>query len=171
MTLFLKEEVSERLVHSVRNGKIDFALSAQPVEDKKIQQHNLFFEPFYVAVSTSNSLSKEKEIPVERLKDEKLLLLEDEHCLSTQALEACLWDETFDNVGFRATSIETLRQMVVADLGITLMPETALRMEFSDIKYIPLKDCQAGRTISMIWRKSSPFQTVFEEVADIISTL
>ena len=46
MTLFLKEEVSERLVHSVRNGKIDFALSAQPVEDKKIQQHNLFLSLF-----------------------------------------------------------------------------------------------------------------------------
>lgn len=166
--LFLIEERSETLINKVNGGEIDFALLAQPVHEKRIKQRTLFFENFYVAVSDLNPLSKEKEISLEHLRAEKLLLLEDGHCLSDQALEVCLWDEAFNQVNFRATSIETLRQMVAANLGITLIPKTAIGHQSAGIKYIPLAHRTAGRTVSMIWRNFSPFQEVFEAIADII---
>ena len=92
------------------------------------------------------------------LKGQTLLLLEDGHCLRDQALEVCSRIDVREAEDFRATSLETLRQMVVAGLGITLLPELAVESPFGSQRGLTIR--QFGkpaprRTVGAVWRKSS----------------
>ena len=99
----------------------------------------LYNEPFYLAVSRRHAKAKDKSVSVAALDNEQVLLLEDGHCLRDQALEVCKSHNAVENTNFRATSLETLRQMVVANVGITLMPELAVTAEAAGVSYIPFR--------------------------------
>ena len=90
--------------------------------------------------------------------DESLLLLEEGHCLRDQALEVCGRISVQERQDFRATSLETLRQMVAAGAGVTLMPELASRGAYGNARGVvirPLVRPTPHRQIGAVWRKSS----------------
>ena len=130
----------------------------------------LFEEPFLLAVSGRHPLARREHLDVQELATQKLLLLEDGHCLRDQALEVCRLFGANEKSEFRATSLETLRQMVAADVGITLLPSLSVQPPVPRSNNIRLLDFtgegRPSRRIAMIWRRSSAMNDFLMELAD-----
>ncbi len=155
----------------LREGDLDAVILALPLDEENMIERKLYTEPFYMAVSRSHELANKKKVTVDDLDDEQVLLLEDGHCLRDQALEVCNSHNAVENTNFRATSLETLRQMVVADVGVTLMPELAVPAKpAAGIRYIPFRGEIPHRDIGLCWRKSSPREPLLEKLVEVLIT-
>lgn len=169
LKLFLLEEKTDSLIQQLLSGEIDTAFLAAPLplshnELKLLEINILFTEPFYLAVSKSHPLSKLKKITQQEIKGEKLLLLADGHCLRKQALDVCEITGAFEQQDFRATSLETLREMVAANIGMTLVPEMAIPKTDQRINYVPFCNHKYARNIAMVWRKTSARAELFQKL-------
>ena len=153
----LTEAQTAVIARMLREGELDAVILALPLGEENIAEAVLYNEPFYLAVSRRHAKADRKWVRVDELDKEQVLLLEDGHCLRDQALEVCKSQNAVENTNFRATSLETLRQMVAADVGITLMPELAVRTRVAGVRYIPFAGPNSpSRTIGIGWRTSSP---------------
>jgi LysR family hydrogen peroxide-inducible transcriptional activator len=166
LKIYLIEEKTEILIEKLQNGEIDCAFLAHPIAENSAFEHKkIFSEDFLLAVNKKNSLAKKKKIKASDLKGKNLMLLEDGHCLRGQALEACSLFGAFENRDFRASSLETLRQMVALDNGITLIPQIAA-LKNSQICYVEL-DEKIKRTIALYFRKTSIYKNLVLEIAKL----
>ena len=159
LKLQLAEEKTEDILRMLDQGRLDAGLLALPVEDPGLETEVLFEEPFVVAMPAGHPLSDNKTICVKDLEGEELLLLEEGHCLRQQALEVCKLAGAHERVDFHATSMETLRQMVATNAGVTLMPVLAVKPPIPKTDNITLRPFTApapSRTIVLVWRSSSP---------------
>src|SRR5688500_13272440 len=139
LELQLYEYQTGPMLEKLGAGQIDLGILALPVEMEGLEARQLYEEPFSLAVPAQHRLAKKKEVKVEDLKDETLLLLEDGHCLRDQALEVCSSVGVQEKQDFRATSLETLRQMVATGVGITLLPELASRNAYGSTRDVVLR--------------------------------
>jgi len=171
LELYLVEEQTSRILVMIKEGKLDAVILALPEEHEELEVKPLFEEPFYLATSKTHPFARKKSIKQTDLRGEALLLLEDGHCLRDNALEVCTYAGAKEQSGFRASSLETLRQMVAVGTGITLIPQLAMQKDFSVhklIKYIPFSDPVPSRKIGILWRKTSLRKQCLEEVGEII---
>lgn len=130
LTPILQENKTDVLLTELREGRLDAAILALPlahIEDLSVTP--LYAEPFYLALPENHLLAEKSEIHTNELKAGELLLLEEGHCLRDHALEACQLLGRAENFEFKASSLETLRHMVMAKQGVTLLPELALESE------------------------------------------
>ena len=158
LRLLLREVMTPHLLEDLAEGRLDGGLLALPIDDPALEVAPLFVEPFLAAVPAAHDLARKKEIGVDELAGAGLLLLEEGHCLRDQALEACRL-EGLRSEEIRATSLETLRQMVGMGLGVTLVPALAADSPKPTRRQVvlkPLAGAGAARTIGMIWRRRSP---------------
>jgi LysR family hydrogen peroxide-inducible transcriptional activator len=156
--LMLYEHQTEPLLKRLRDGEIDLGIVALPAEQDGLETRALYTEAFTVALPNNHPLAVKSSIKVQDLKGQTLLLLEDGHCLRDQALEVCSRVDVREAEDFRATSLETLRQMVVAGLGITLLPELAVESPFGSQRGLTIRQFTKptpSRTVGAVWRKSS----------------
>ncbi len=169
LELLLVEEKSDELLTRLREGKLDAALLALPLDDDQLHAEFLFEEPFLLAVSRQHPLARRQHLDVQELSSQKLLLLEDGHCLRDQALAVCRLFGANEKSEFRATSLETLRQMVAADVGITLLPTLSVKPPVPRSDNIRLLDFSGddrpSRRIAMAWRRSSAMTGFLEQLA------
>ncbi len=173
LELLLVEEKSDVLLSRLREGKLDAGLLALPVHDDQLHAEFLFEEPFVLAVPESHPLARREALTLEELNDQQLLLLEDGHCLREQALDVCRIAGASESE-FRATSLETLRQMVAADVGITLLPSLAVKPPVArprNIRLLPFSDSAPSRRIAMVWRRSSAMGGFLAELAKVFQQL
>ncbi len=167
----LTEGQTAVITRLLREGDLDAVILALPIEEDNVVERRLYTEPFYLAVSKSHPLAGRKTVTVDDLDEQQVLLLEDGHCLRDQALEVCNSHNAVENTNFRATSLETLRQMVMADVGITLMPKLAIPAKTAAaIRYVPFRGEIPHRDIGLCWRKSSPREPLLEKLADVLTT-
>jgi LysR family hydrogen peroxide-inducible transcriptional activator len=155
----LAEEKTEDILHMLDQGRLDAGLLALPVEEPGMDVQILFDEPFVTAMPASHPLCDNQLITMQDLAGEELLLLEEGHCLRQHALAVCELAGAHERVDFHATSMETLRQMVAADAGVTLMPVLSVKppIPFTDnIILRPFAEPAPSRTIAIVWRSSSP---------------
>jgi LysR family hydrogen peroxide-inducible transcriptional activator len=167
LELLLVEEKTEVLVAMLRAGRLDAAVLALPLHEEWLHCEPLFEEPFMLAVPRGHPLSQRRELTLGALAHEHLLLLEDGHCLRDQALEVCSLAGAGEKEGFRATSLETLRQMVAAGVGITLLPLLAVQPPVPtspDIALVGFRD-PPHRRLALAWRRSSAMAAFLREVA------
>lgn len=175
LRLLLHEEMTPHILAHLTEGKLDAGLLALPLpaDDSSMEILPLFREPFLAAVPVDHPLAAANEIHIDELIQAGLLLLEEGHCLRNQALEACKLDG-LANEEIRATSLETLRQMVGMGLGVTLIPALA-GMQSHDIGtrvvLRPLVSPGAARNIGLIWRKRSPVASTMENFAEYLREL
>jgi LysR family transcriptional regulator, hydrogen peroxide-inducible genes activator len=158
LELLLIEEKTEIIERQLREGRLDAAILALPLHDDQLHAEFLFEEPFVLAVPDGHALTKRKSLALADLADQSLLLLEDGHCLRDQALDVCQLAGAHERAGFRATSLETLRQMVAANVGITLLPALAVKPPVARsyaIRLLPFRGEMPSRRIALVWRKSS----------------
>lgn len=174
LELLLVEEKSPEILSRLRSGGLDAGLLALPVHDDQLHAEFLFEEPFLLAVSKDHPLASRESLRLHELKDERLLLLEDGHCLRDQALDVCHMAGAGENAGFQATSLETLRQMVAAGVGVTLLPALAVRPPVPpspDIHLLDFRGTPPSRRIAMLWRRSSAMAGFLEQLAGILGEL
>lgn len=159
LELLLTEAKTEEVLHRLREGTLDAGIVALPVHEDSLHSEFLFEEPFVLAVPATHRLASHKgKLGLASLAHEHLLLLEDGHCLRDQALEVCQLAGAGEKSGFRATSLETLRQMVAADVGITLLPTLAIKPPVGRTDHVHLIEFAGdapSRRIAMVWRKST----------------
>ena len=171
LSFYLIEEQTSQLIEQLKEGKLHAAFLATPVEEKAFDHAVLFDEEFLLAVPVNHRLAKLKKIKQTDLENENLLLLEQGHCMRDQALALCHRMNVVENQNFRATSLETLRQMVAAGVGITLIPKLACSPS-DTIIYIPFGSPKPIRTIGLFWRASSTKQILLNKIAvEIIEML
>jgi LysR family transcriptional regulator, hydrogen peroxide-inducible genes activator len=168
--LMLYEYQTEPLLKRLRDGEFDLGIIALPSDADGLASRVLYEEAFMLAVPQQHALSEKSVVRIQDLKGQALLLLEDGHCLRDQALEVCSRVDVHEVEDFRATSLETLRQMVVAGLGITLLPELAVESPFGQrgLTTRPFAKPAPSRTIGAVWRKSSTRTAAIGEICRIV---
>jgi LysR family hydrogen peroxide-inducible transcriptional activator len=158
LKLMLYEFQTAPLLEKLRAGEIDMGVLALPVPLDGLDAEPLYEEPFTLAVPSGHKLADHERVRVDDLKGETLLLLEDGHCLRDQALEVCSRIRVQEEQDYRATSLETLRQMVAAGHGVTLLPQLAAESPVGTVRGLrakPFVRPAPSRTIGAVWRKST----------------
>jgi LysR family hydrogen peroxide-inducible transcriptional activator len=175
LELLLVEEKTPVLLERLDQGRLDAALLALPLHDDQLHVEPLFEEPFVLAVPAGHRLAGAASMAMADLADERLLLLEDGHCLRDQALDVCRLSGASEKTEFQATSLETLRQMVAAGVGVTLLPTLAVKPPVArsgDIRLLPFDDAQPpSRRIGMAWRRSSARADILQRLAGVFRAL
>ncbi|MGJ4729896.1 LysR substrate-binding domain-containing protein [Luteimonas sp. SDU101] len=174
LQLLLVEEKSDELLARLRDGRLDAAILAMPVHDDQLHHEYLFEEPFLLAVPEQHRLARRDALSLDDLSSENLLLLEDGHCLRRQTLDVCHLAGAQEKSEFRATSLETLRQMVAANVGITLLPALAVQPPVSQpshIRLLPFTGAQPSRQIAMFWRRSSAMSGFLSGLAAVFGAV
>lgn len=167
----LKEAVTDRLVADLLDGKLDAIIAALPVEIDNLIEKSLFTDTFYMAVAANDSEVLVSPLTETQVDPDRLLLLEEGHCLREQALAVCKAASKRSLVNFGATSMTTLLQMVSHDMGMTLIPEMAIETEAARtaIRIVPFADPQPSREIGLVWRRSSQRRADMEALAAAIT--
>lgn len=167
----LNEGQTSEITQRLKMGELDAIILALPFQDDQSEVRSLYREPFYFTTSTQHPMSNRRAVALKDLAREEMLLLEDGHCLRDQALSVCESAGAVENTNFRATSLETLRQMVRANVGTTLMPELALT-KTAGIKYIPFnkpdREDAPHREIGLCWRRASSRGDLLEEMVVLL---
>ena len=173
LKLMLYEYQTQPLLEKLKAGDIELGILALPVPLDGLESRGLYAEAFTVAMPGNHPLAKKAHVKVDDLNGESLLLLEDGHCLRDQALDVCSMVDVKESEDYRATSLETLRQMVAAGLGITLLPELATRGPFNSGQGLTIKTFAKPvptRTVGAVWRKSSSRSQAINAVCDAIAS-
>jgi LysR family hydrogen peroxide-inducible transcriptional activator len=171
LQLHLYEYQTAPMLERLHAGELDVGILALPVELEGLESRELYREEFLLAVPERHPLARHERARVADLKDETLLLLEEGHCLRDQALEVCSRVGVRDSQDFRATSLETLRQMVAAGAGVTLLPELAGRGAYRSgrVALRPFVRPAPARHIGAVWRKTTPRRAAVDALCDLIA--
>jgi len=172
LQLQLYEYQTATMLEKLHGGELDVGILALPVELAGLESRELYREPFLVALPERHPLAVHATLRATDLKSERLLLLEEGHCLRDQALEVCSRVGVREAQDFRATSLETLRQMVAAGGGVTLLPELAARGAYRSARGVVLRPFARPvpvRHIGAVWRKSTARRAAIDELAALVS--
>lgn len=174
MPLMLQENFTVKLLEMLRTGEIDCAILAEPFPDAGLAVAPLYDEPFFAAVPMHHPLAKLSSVTTEALKSETMLLLGSGHCFRDHVLEVCPEFARFSSdaegirKSFEGSSLETIKHMVAAGMGITLMPRLSVpsqallpgkrRSDDGFVKYLPVQDGKGvpppTRRVVLAWRRS-----------------
>ena len=176
MPLMLHENFTHKLLEQLRHGQIDCAILAEPFADAGLATAPLYDEPYRVAVPSTHALAKQTSVSVTELEAENLLLLGNGHCFRDHVLGVCpegqagrglAGHSAVDGIrrSFEGSSLETIKHMVAAGMGVTLVPRLAMPLEARRsktdsiyVKYLPLKlakgELEPTRRVVLAWRRS-----------------
>jgi LysR family transcriptional regulator, hydrogen peroxide-inducible genes activator len=172
--LLLYEYQTGPMLEQLQSGDIDLGILALPVPADGLAQRDLYAEPFVVAVPDQHALADRKSLKASDLDGQTLLLLEDGHCLRDQALDVCSHTRIQEKQDFRATSLETLRQMVASGAGITLLPELASHGAYGNargVRIVPFARPVPTRRIGALWRKTTARTAAIDAVCAVIAEM
>jgi LysR family hydrogen peroxide-inducible transcriptional activator len=172
LSLQLHETITETLVRELIGGDLDLILIALPVDDPEIETLPLFKDRFVLAVRASEGQTAGKDAATKLLAEERLLLLEEGHCLRDQALSFCRLVSPEARESFGASSLATIVQMVAFGHGVTQLPERAVASELharSDIRLLRFPAPEPSREIGLAWRKTSPRKADFLALAALLA--
>lgn len=170
LKLQLVETQTHVLEDMLAKGTVDAVIASLPVGGPELSHAVLYHEPCFVAVPVGHALAKKKKLTSAMLEGERIMLLDEGHCLRNQTLSMCTQAGMQENVDFRSTSLETLRHMVASGEGITLMPARAVRQD-AKIAYIPCTEKGFTRNVALVWRRSTPFMQIIGQLKDLAATL
>lgn len=170
LELLLYEVQTQPMLEQLHSGELELGILALPIEDPQLKTDFLFNESFCLVTPEKHPLSKKKQVTLEDLKDETILLLDDGHCFRDQALEVCFTAGAKEKASFRGTSLETLKQMVAAASGLTLLPHLATLADpqSQGLCYIPFRAPLPTRQIGLVYRPETPRKEAFEAIGNII---
>ncbi len=166
MPLMLQENFTVKLLDMLRTGELDCAIMAEPFPDTGLATAPLYDEPFLVAVPAQHPLAQRQSISSEELKQETMLLLGSGHCFRDQVLEVCPEFARFSSnaegtrKSFEGSSLETIRYMVAAGMGITVVPQRSVRTwdrsegPNQQVVYLPFDAPVPTRRVVLAWRRS-----------------
>lgn len=164
LKLFLREETSQAACEALHRGQLDCVLLALPYGCGEVDCAPLFDDRLFVAFPRGEA-PRGAAVSVDDIDEERMLLLEDGHCLKDHALSACNRPDLRAHAAMMGTSLHTLVQMVDNGLGVTFVPELAIEagiLEGTDVDAKPLRSDHGFRQVALIWRLSSPRESEFQ---------
>ncbi len=166
----LKEAVTDRLVAELTEARLDLVIAALPIDNEAIATRPLFRDRFFMAMADNDSAVLVSPLAESDVDADRLLLLEEGHCLRDQALAVCGAAGKRSLVNFGATSMATLLQMVSHDMGMTLIPEIAVATETqrNAIRIVPFAEPQPAREIGLAWRRGIIEAAETDAIADAV---
>ncbi|KFB10826.1 LysR family transcriptional regulator [Nitratireductor basaltis] len=173
LRLEVREAVTQTLVDELNSGSLDGIVIAEPMALASLVQADLFEDTFLLAVPQGEAARLSPPIMEEEMALERLMLLEEGHCLRSQALDICRRMKTTVSTDFGATSLATLLQLVSNGLGVTLIPEIArpAAEAMAGIAVLPFAPPRPYRMLNLAWRKSSGRQGDFDALAELLRSL
>jgi len=164
MPLILQENFTFKLLEALRQGELDVAILADPFPDAGLMTQAVYDEPFVVALPRKHPWARRRTIRSAELKEQTMLLLGTGHCFRDHVLEVCPEMSRFSQASggiqktFEGSSLETIRHMVAAGLGVTVLPRMAVPIDREEglLKYVPFEKPAPSRRVSLVWRKSFP---------------
>jgi LysR family transcriptional regulator, hydrogen peroxide-inducible genes activator len=171
LQVLVQEGLTEDLLADLKDGNLDLVIAARTFDESGLQVFPLFDEPFLLAVPKEHPLSKKEPLKTTDLVGKEMVLLEDGHCLRDQALQICPPNRRGNIRQFHAMSLETLRQLVAAGMGYTLMPKLAVPDKDTMkglLKYRPFKNDSIGRTIVLVCRERFARLAETQTLADLL---
>ena len=168
---FIREDLSDTLIEALQRGELDLLLLALPFTADAVETMELFSDAFFLASPPEHPLLAQGQLDAADLKGQDLLLLEDGHCLRDHALEACKLRDSDYRAPYRATSLNTVVQMVASGIGVTLLPKMALEagaLVPPGVSVTPFDDTGVARTIGLMWRRKTPRRAEFRLFGDYI---
>ena len=174
LRLYLREDTTAHLVERLETNRLDVLLLALPCDCGDADAVPVARDEFLVALPKGHRLAAQDAIPVAALAAERLLLLEDGHCLRDQALAVCglLAGDREEQDRFAATSLHTLVQMVAGGLGVTLLPRLAIAAGVTagtDVELRPLAAAGAWRTLGLAWRPGAPRAAEYRSLVPMLT--
>lgn len=168
LDVHVRETLTDRLLDELRDGRLDAAILALPINDASLASAPLLSEDLVLVRPASDRNARAPNRS--DLRDMRLLLLEEGHCFRDHALSFCSMARDAPRDGLEGTSLSTLVQMVGAGIGVTLIPDMAVTVETrsADVVVNRFRDAPPGRTVGMVWRRASPMA---EHMQDIAKTL
>ncbi|KAB2677948.1 LysR family transcriptional regulator [Brucella tritici] len=168
--LQLRESITAKLLDELLAGEIDAIVAALPIDDERLAQRKLFDDRFLIATSTNDQTVLSSPMTQDNVALDRLLLLEEGHCMRDQALAVCSLPSQRQLVKYGATSMTTLLQMVSHGMGLTLIPEIAVRAEArsNHMRIVPFEGDQPKREIALFWRRQSMRRKDFQALGDCI---
>ena len=167
-----EEDITTNLIKKLEEGSIDAAIIALPFVVPGIETQPLYDEPFKVLIPTKHPWNNKQKINAKELKNEKILLLDNTHCFSMQVREACpgISDKAEVQVG---TSLETIRNMVASNLGISILPQSATANNYSNdlINILPFESPIPFRRVAMAFRRGSSKQSSLVKIVKSITSV
>ncbi|WIV88578.1 DNA-binding transcriptional regulator OxyR [Proteus appendicitidis] len=170
LEMYLHEAQTHSLLAQLDSGKLDCAILAMVKESAPFIEVPLFEEPMKLAIYEGHPWNERGSVRMGDLAGQRLLMLEDGHCLRDQALGFCFQAGAKEDTHFRATSLETLRNMVAAGSGITLLPDLSVPQEQKrdGVCYLECTDPNPSRSIILVYRPGSPLRNRYEQLAETI---
>lgn len=168
LDVHIRETLTQRLITELLDGRLDTAIVALPVSEPGLTETALFDEKFVLVRQAEDA-----DAPVpspEGMREMKLLLLEEGHCFRDQALSFCSLRPALPRDGLDGSSLSTLVQMVGAGIGVTIIPEMAVPVETrsAPVSLARFPGEEPGRTIGMVWRKTSPLAPHLQNIAEVV---
>ena len=167
-----EEDITTNLAKKLDEGSIDAAIIALPFDVPGIETQPLYDEPFKVLIPTKHPWNNKQKINAKELKNEKILLLDNTHCFSMQVREACpgISDKAEVQAG---TSLETIRNMVASNLGISILPQSATANNYSNdlINILPFESPIPFRRVAMAFRRGSSKQSSLVKIVKSITSV
>ena len=167
-----EEDITTNLIKKLEEGSIDAAIIALPFVVPGIETQPLYDEPFKVLIPTKHPWNNKQKINAKELKNEKILLLDNTHCFSMQVREACpgISDKAEVQAG---TSLETIRNMVASNLGISILPQSATTNKYSNdlINILPFESPIPFRRVAMAFRRGSSKQSSLVKIIKSITSV
>jgi LysR family transcriptional regulator, hydrogen peroxide-inducible genes activator len=171
LKLFLREEPSGAACEGLHNGRTDCVLLALPYACGEVASQFLFEDRLFIAGLEGEIGNAATAMHADDINEDRLLLLEDGHCLKDHALAACNRPELRAEATMMGTSLHTMVQMVDNGLGVTMLPEMAIEagiLEHTSVSARPLASEHAIRTVALVWRRASPRERDFKLLAEVL---
>ncbi len=168
--LRLRETVTENLVDELKSGKLDVIVAALPLKSPEIEVQELFVDNFLLATRDNEKLHPDIMATPSMVREDRLLLMGEGHCLREQVLSYCKLGGTNLSRAMGASSLSTIVQMVANGHGVTLLPEMCIREQVPDnrIRLLRFAGKQPSRTIAMAWRRSTPLRDDYMALAHLM---
>lgn len=168
LEIHVRETLTPKLIEELAEGRLDTAIVALPVSEPSLTEAVLFSENFLLVRPGEDEGTPAPSS--ERLRDMRLLLLEEGHCFRDQALSFCNMQSSPPREVLDASSLSTLVQMVGAGIGVTLIPEMAVAVETrsAPVSVVRFENPQPSRTIGMVWRKTSPLTSQLMQISEVV---
>jgi LysR family transcriptional regulator, hydrogen peroxide-inducible genes activator len=166
----LRETQTRVLIDELMSGDLDLILLALPLDDAEIETIGLFEDRFLLAVPADDPLPETARVTAAQIDRQRLILLEEGHCLRDQALAYCGGARRDSALGLGASSLATVMQMVANRYGVTLVPEVAIDVEVRDerVKLLRFAAPEPGRTVGLGWRRTSPRKVDFVALGQLV---
>ncbi|WP_011579812.1 MULTISPECIES: hydrogen peroxide-inducible genes activator [Chelativorans] len=173
LRLEVREAVTDTLIQETSAGRLDGMIAAAPIESPQLKSEMLFEDRFYLAVPEVDAERLAPPVAQESMALERLMLLEDGHCMRNQALAICGMVKPITMASLGATSLMTLLQLVAHGFGVTLVPEMARESADAQqgLRVLPFVDPAPARTICLSWRKTNTREADFAALSKTVKDL